>query len=183
MAVSGQWIWYWHFERKPALCIELFSLPKPWVQYILPLVFRMKRKHTKDYIRNLILTLLVIVYRLFEEAANNLNMTALSAFLASLCESSKHQLHKITKTILEEEDFPGEHHNLPVNSLHLYRLQNVLMKVAHSDRPLIHLIKAWSVVSSYLVEVSAHDCLWIDLNIVLMWCILWMELGITVNAM
>ncbi|XP_053398071.1 brefeldin A-inhibited guanine nucleotide-exchange protein 3-like [Mercenaria mercenaria] len=96
------------------------------------------------------------VDRLFEEAANNLNMTSLTAFLASLCESSKHQLHKITKTILEEEDFPGEHHNLPVNSLHLYRLQNVLMKVAHSDRPLIHLIKAWSVVSSYLVESAGH---------------------------
>jgi brefeldin A-inhibited guanine nucleotide-exchange protein 3 len=94
-----------------------------------------------------------LFFRLFEEAANNLNMTSLTAFLASLCESSKHQLHKITRTIMEEEEYPGEHHNLPVNSLHLYRLQNVLMKVVHSDRPLIHLIKAWSVVSSYLVEV------------------------------
>lgn len=96
-------------------------------------------------------------FRLFEEAANNLNMTSLTAFLASLCDSSKQQLHKITRTILEDEDYPGEHHNLPVNSLHLYRLQNVLMKVAHSDRPLIHLIKAWSVVSSYLVEVSTYN--------------------------
>ncbi|XP_060566710.1 brefeldin A-inhibited guanine nucleotide-exchange protein 3-like isoform X2 [Ruditapes philippinarum] len=96
------------------------------------------------------------VDRLFEEAANNLNMTSLTAFLSSLCESSKHQLHKITRTIMEEEEYPGEHHNLPVNSLHLYRLQNVLMKVVHSDRPLIHLIKAWSVVSSYLVESAGH---------------------------
>ena len=52
-------------------------------------------------------------------------------------------------------DLLGEHPHLPVNSLHLYRLQNVLMKVVRSGRPLIHLLKIWSVVSSYLVEVCS----------------------------
>ena len=85
-------------------------------------------------------------------------MTALCEFLGDLCESSKHQLQKISKKQQEDEENAGEYHMLPVNSLHLYRLQYVLMTVAHSDRPLIHLIKAWSVVSGYLVEVRYNLC-------------------------
>lgn len=97
------------------------------------------------------------VDRFFEEAANRLNMSALTAFLISLCECSKHQLNKMSRRLLEEEENPVEHCNLPpVNSLHLYRLQTVLTKVANSHRPLIHLIKAWSGVSSYLVECAGH---------------------------
>lgn len=96
---------------------------------------------------------MLLSFRLFDEAANNLNMTALMGFLSSLCEASKHQLVKLSRKMLETEDHPVEHPVLPVNSLHLYRLQNVLMKVANSDRPLIHIIKAWSMVSAYLVEV------------------------------
>ncbi|XP_052810306.1 brefeldin A-inhibited guanine nucleotide-exchange protein 3-like isoform X2 [Mya arenaria] len=96
------------------------------------------------------------VDRIFEEAASNLNMTALTGFLANLCESSKHQLQKWSKKLLECEDQPGDQPVMPVNSLHLYRLQGVVLKVAHSDRPLIHIVKAWSVVSSYLVESAGH---------------------------
>ena len=95
----------------------------------------------------------MIICRLFEEAADTLSMSALATFLNELCEASKAQLHKINRKLEEEAELPGDHQNLPVNSLHLYRLQNVLMKVVHSERPLIHLLKIWSVVSSYLVEV------------------------------
>mgnify|MGYP000160938164 FL=1 len=96
----------------------------------------------------------IMCSRLFEEAANNLNMEALMGFLSSLCEASKHQLVKMSRKLIETEEHLVEHPLMPVNSLHLYRLQNVLMKVANSERPLIHIIKAWSMVSSYLVEVG-----------------------------
>ena len=99
-------------------------------------------------------------FRLFEEAADKLSMSTLAAFLSELCEASKAQLHRITVKLEEESELSGEHQHLPVNSLHLYRLQNVLMKVAHSGRPLIHLLKIWSVVSSYLVEVKDFKSLY-----------------------
>lgn len=82
-------------------------------------------------------------------------MTALMGFLSSLCEASKQQLVKMNRKMVDSDDLPVDHPPLPVNSRHLYRLQNVLMKVANSDRPLIHIIKAWSMVSAYLVEVIA----------------------------
>ncbi|KAK3577451.1 hypothetical protein CHS0354_032302 [Potamilus streckersoni] len=96
------------------------------------------------------------VDRLFEDAANILNMQALLAFLVELCEASKQQLHKISKKIQEEEELPFAEPHLPVNSLHLYRLQHVLMKIVHSDRPLIHLLRAWITVSLHLVEAAGH---------------------------
>ncbi|KAL3881297.1 hypothetical protein ACJMK2_027752 [Sinanodonta woodiana] len=96
------------------------------------------------------------VDRLFEDAANNLNMKALLAFLVELCEASKQQLHKISKKIQEEEELPFAEPHLPVNSLHLFRLQHVLMKIVHSDRPLIHLLRAWITVSLHLVEAAGH---------------------------
>ena len=94
-----------------------------------------------------------LIFRLFEEAADKLSMSSLATFLSELCEASKAQLHKINRKLDEEVDLPVDHQTLPVNSLHLYRLQNVLMKVVRSQRPLIQLLKIWSVVSSYLVEV------------------------------
>ncbi|KAH3736125.1 hypothetical protein DPMN_042687 [Dreissena polymorpha] len=96
------------------------------------------------------------VDRVFEDAANNLNMRALSGFLSSLCEASKQQLQKLSRKLAELEEHPTDTPITPLNSLHLYRLQSVLIKVAHSNRPLIHIIKAWSVVSAYLVESAGH---------------------------
>jgi len=96
-------------------------------------------------------------YRLFEEAANNLNMTSLLGFLGSLCESSKDQLQQWSRRMTETEAQCGsDRPRMPVNSLHLYRLQAVMLRLANSGRPLIHVIKAWGIVSAYLVEVGAH---------------------------
>jgi hypothetical protein len=53
----------------------------------------------------------------------------------------------------EEGEELMEQPQLPQNALHLYRLQEVLMKIVNSNRPLLHQMRVWSVVSSFLVEV------------------------------
>ncbi|XP_041353818.1 brefeldin A-inhibited guanine nucleotide-exchange protein 3-like isoform X2 [Gigantopelta aegis] len=91
------------------------------------------------------------VDRLFEDAAEKLNLQGLLTFLAELGESSRFQLRRLRSTELEGI---GSWSRLPTNALHLYRLQEVLMKIAHSSRPLLHLVRVWSVVSPYLVEAT-----------------------------
>ncbi|XP_076076319.1 brefeldin A-inhibited guanine nucleotide-exchange protein 3-like isoform X2 [Mytilus galloprovincialis] len=95
------------------------------------------------------------VDRLFEEAAEKLNMSALLEFLSKLCESSQDQLHQM---LMDEEDNEEsvEQPQLPQNALHLYRLQEVLMKIVNSNRPLLHQMRVWSVVSGFLVEAAGH---------------------------
>ncbi|XP_069142688.1 brefeldin A-inhibited guanine nucleotide-exchange protein 3-like isoform X2 [Argopecten irradians] len=95
------------------------------------------------------------VDRLFEDAAQKLNLCAIVNFLSELCESSQHQLNKMVK-LQDDEDSFSDSHQLPTNALHLYRLQEVLMKIVHSDRPLIHLMRTWSTVSTHLVEAAGH---------------------------
>ncbi|XP_060081313.1 brefeldin A-inhibited guanine nucleotide-exchange protein 3-like [Ylistrum balloti] len=95
------------------------------------------------------------VDRLFEDAAQKLNLCAIVNFLSELCEASQHQLNMMVK-LLDDEDSLSDSHQLPTNALHLYRLQEVLMKIVHSDRPLIHLMRTWSTVSTHLVEAAGH---------------------------
>ena len=96
---------------------------------------------------------LFVFFSLFEEAAEKLNLQGLLTFLAELGESSRLQLRKLRNI---ESEGVGSWSRLPTNALHLYRLQEVLMKIAHSSRPLLHLIRVWSVVSPYLVEVTGR---------------------------
>ena len=69
-------------------------------------------------------------------------MKALMGFLTELCRATKVQLSTYSKA------------DMPTNCLHLYRLGDVLMRCMRSQRPLLHLMTAWSVVAPYLVEVS-----------------------------
>ncbi|XP_071113726.1 brefeldin A-inhibited guanine nucleotide-exchange protein 3-like [Haliotis cracherodii] len=89
------------------------------------------------------------VDRIFEDAAEKLNLQALLSFLAELGEASRFQLRKHAGP-----DMDGGFPRLPTNALHLYRLQEVLMKVVHSSRPLQHLVRVWSVISPYLVDAT-----------------------------
>ncbi|KAK7480747.1 hypothetical protein BaRGS_00028008 [Batillaria attramentaria] len=109
---------------------------------------------------------------LFESAARKLNLQALLNFLMELGESSRQQLHHLQHHRSDSNDpaavssllTTGGHHTLmgsqgsrlPTNALHLYRLQEVLMTVVHSSRPLLHLVRVWSAVSPYLVEATGH---------------------------
>uniref|UniRef100_K1PG55 Brefeldin A-inhibited guanine nucleotide-exchange protein 3 n=1 Tax=Magallana gigas TaxID=29159 RepID=K1PG55_MAGGI len=68
---------------------------------------------------------------------------------------SQQQLYGLSRQVPSERGAGGDS-PLPFNALHLYRLQEVLMKVVHSDRPLLHLIHTWTIVSPHLVECAGH---------------------------
>ena len=84
-----------------------------------------------------------ISHRLFESACDQLNMTSLVEFLSELCMASRHQL----RTYQPES-------TAPVSTMHLYRLGDVVLHCVRSDRPLLHIMRLWSVVSVHLVEVG-----------------------------
>ena len=100
------------------------------------------------------------VCSLFEEAASKLNLKALLSFLTELGESSRQQLrhmqhhHSDPSDMLTPDHLAGQGSRLPSNALHLYRLQQALMMVVHSPRPLLHLVRVWAAASPYLVEVG-----------------------------
>ncbi|XP_029652523.1 brefeldin A-inhibited guanine nucleotide-exchange protein 3 isoform X1 [Octopus sinensis] len=95
------------------------------------------------------------VDRLFEDAAQKLNLQALVSFLSELCTASHHQLVQLS-TINDDEEIINVAIKLPTNALLLYRLQEVLMKVLHTGRPLLHLVQAFNAVSTHLVEAAGN---------------------------
>ena len=98
--------------------------------------------------------------RLFEEAANKLNMKALVSFLRELCRASRHQLsaHGPTVTPMTSglDLSQGSQGSLPTTAMHLYRLGDIVMKCIRSGRPLLHIMHVWSVVAPHLVEVRGR---------------------------
>jgi hypothetical protein len=98
------------------------------------------------------------VRSLFEDAARKLTLKALLSFVTELGESSRRQLRHLHHQPLAMPSDPqhpaGQGSRLPTNALHLYRLQQALMTVVHSPRPLLHLVRVWSAASPYLVEVG-----------------------------
>ncbi|KAK7108439.1 hypothetical protein V1264_016181 [Littorina saxatilis] len=105
---------------------------------------------------------------LFENAAKKLNLKALLSFLTELGEASRQQLRYLQHHHGDPADTsnmltpgnpatqPGQGSRLPTNALHLYRLQQALMTVVHSPRPLLHLVRVWAAASPYLVEATGH---------------------------
>lgn len=98
--------------------------------------------------------------RLYENAATKLNLSALLAFLAELCAASQSQLfaqinkkppgHTIFGSLISDAI------ERKVNTLLLYRLGEVMLRCVRSGRPLIHIMKAWSVVAPHFVEVISY---------------------------
>ncbi|XP_077540240.1 brefeldin A-inhibited guanine nucleotide-exchange protein 3 isoform X1 [Haemaphysalis longicornis] len=86
-----------------------------------------------------------LVDRLFDEAASKLNLCALVDFLSELCAASRTQL-------FGRGTASAARH--PV--LLLNRLSEVMMRCARGGRPLVHIMKAWSVVAPHFVEVACH---------------------------
>ena len=93
------------------------------------------------------------VDRLFEHAANTLHLEGLLSFLEALVHASRSQLFGSVTS-------PG---GVSANSqspsysttLHLYRLADVILRSArNTSRPLLHLMRAWTVISPHFVEVS-----------------------------
>ena len=90
------------------------------------------------------------VRRLFEDAVTKLNQTSLANFLSELCSASRQQLPSYTRAHLSAGDVAVTSLG---NALLLNRLGDVMLRVMRSERPLLQLMKCWSVVSPHLVEV------------------------------
>lgn len=86
-----------------------------------------------------------LVDRLFDEAAGKLNLCALVDFLSELCAASRTQLFSRGASLTARR---------PV--LLLNRLSEVMLRCARGGRPLVHIMKAWSVVAPHFVEVACH---------------------------
>lgn len=100
------------------------------------------------------------VDRLFEHAANTLHLEGLLSFLEALVYASKTQL--FGSIVDKSSNSPG---GVPVSSngqtpsfsttLHLYRLADVILRSArNTSRPLLHLMRAWTVIAPHFVEVG-----------------------------
>ncbi|XP_071438715.1 brefeldin A-inhibited guanine nucleotide-exchange protein 3 [Hetaerina americana] len=117
-----------------------------------------------QYAAKVICVLSQQVDRLFDDAALKLNLQALSSFLTELCATSQAQLfsQRITKTntrsrfwwrplfIKNKESETGG------NMLLLSRIGDVMLKCVKSGRPLIHIMKVWSVVGPHFMEAACH---------------------------
>ncbi|KAM8851468.1 brefeldin A-inhibited guanine nucleotide-exchange protein 3 isoform 1-T1 [Synchiropus picturatus] len=98
--------------------------------------------------------------RLFEDASMKLNLVSLISFLQQLRKASQSQLFD---SVNETGDYslamPGEARSTLEHrsALHLFRLgESMLRIVRNPNRPLLHKMRAWSVVAPHLVEAACH---------------------------
>ncbi|XP_053189544.1 LOW QUALITY PROTEIN: brefeldin A-inhibited guanine nucleotide-exchange protein 3 [Scomber japonicus] len=98
--------------------------------------------------------------RLFEEAATKLNLVGLVGFLQQLRKASQCQLFdSITETGDYSLAMPGEAKSTSDrrSALHLFRLGEAMLRIVRNkNRPLLHMMRAWSVVAPHLVEAACH---------------------------
>ncbi|KAK2577178.1 hypothetical protein KPH14_003335 [Odynerus spinipes] len=112
-----------------------------------------------DYAAKIICVLSQQVDRLFEDAALKLNLKALCLFLTALCRASKAQLFKTTDGLKDNKRFwwrrskPRENE---LNVLLLTRLGEVMLKCVKSGRPLIHIMRVWSILGPHFMEAACH---------------------------
>ena len=100
--------------------------------------------------------------RLFDDAANKLNLHSLMGFMSELCFCSHKELITIlprnkgtsTRSKKSAQIMP----DLSVHSRLLYpRLVDVMLKCVRSGRPMIHLVMAWAIVGPHLMEVRDRE--------------------------
>ncbi|OWK01932.1 hypothetical protein Celaphus_00019029 [Cervus elaphus hippelaphus] len=108
-----------------------------------------------------VLTLSTQADRLFEDATDKLNLMALGGFLYQLKKASQSQLfHSVTETVDYSLAMPGEVKSTQdrKSALHLFRLGDAMLRIVRSRaRPLLHVMRCWSLVAPHLVEVSALE--------------------------
>lgn len=97
--------------------------------------------------------------RLFEEAALKLNLSALMNFVKDLCATSHQQLFSRVpnserynkwwklKAASKMNNIKSDH------SLFLSRINQVMLKCIRSGRPLLHIMKVWSIIGPHYIEV------------------------------
>lgn len=112
-----------------------------------------------DYAAKIVCVLSQQVDRLFEDAALKLNLKALCLFLTALCRASKDQLFKSADSSKDSKKFwwrktkPREEE---LNVLLLSRLGEVMLKCVKSGRPLIHIMRIWSILGPHFMEAACH---------------------------
>uniref|UniRef100_A0A3P8UM47 ARFGEF family member 3 n=1 Tax=Cynoglossus semilaevis TaxID=244447 RepID=A0A3P8UM47_CYNSE len=98
--------------------------------------------------------------RLFEDAASKLNLVGLVFFLQQLRKASQSQLFdSVTETGDYSLAMPGEAKSTLEHrsALHLFRLGEAMLRIVRNrNRPLLHKMRAWSVVAPHLVEAACH---------------------------
>ncbi|XP_030626425.1 brefeldin A-inhibited guanine nucleotide-exchange protein 3 [Chanos chanos] len=98
--------------------------------------------------------------RLFEDAACKLNLVGLVGFLHQLRKASQSQLFdSVTETGDYSLAMPGEAKSTQDrrSALHLFRLGETMLRIAkNKSQPLLHMMRAWSVVAPHLVEAACH---------------------------
>ncbi|NXG29365.1 BIG3 protein, partial [Dromaius novaehollandiae] len=111
-------------------------------------------------IMNFSIRLCRFAYRLFEDATDKLNSMALAGFLYQLKKASQSQLfHSVTDTVDYSLAMPGEVKSTQDrrSALHLFRLGDAMLRIVRSkSRPLLHLMRCWSLVAPHLVEAACH---------------------------
>lgn len=96
---------------------------------------------------------------LFADASERLNMPSLCQFLKSLCRASREQLYRSNtnkkgkKTWWLGRPWKIKNQSLPL-SLLLHRVGEITLKVFRSSRPLLHILKVWSISGPHLMDVS-----------------------------
>jgi len=116
-------------------------------------------------------TYICICFRIFDDAALKLNLQALTSFLAALVAASQVQLFSTLSQHVGSSSNAGSvklwwprRTQSPRGStgplsggsqlLLLHRVGDVMLKTVRSGRPLIHVMRAWSVVGPHLMEVN-----------------------------
>uniref|UniRef100_A0A8C4LXK5 ARFGEF family member 3 n=1 Tax=Equus asinus asinus TaxID=83772 RepID=A0A8C4LXK5_EQUAS len=98
--------------------------------------------------------------RLFEDATDKLNLMALGSFLHQLKKASQSQLFRsVTDTVDYSLAMPGEVKSTQdrKSALHLFRLGDAMLRIVRSrSRPLLHVMRCWSLVAPHLVEAACH---------------------------
>ncbi|XP_017549643.1 brefeldin A-inhibited guanine nucleotide-exchange protein 3 isoform X3 [Pygocentrus nattereri] len=98
--------------------------------------------------------------RLFEDAVSKLNLVGLVGFLHQLRKASQSQLFdSVTETGDYSLAMPGEAKSTQEkrSALHLFRLGEAMLRIVRNkSRPLLHMMRAWSVVAPHLVEAACH---------------------------
>ena len=104
------------------------------------------------------------VDNLFDMAATTLPIGAFRAFLCALIEASHQQLYgkenrfvNLDLTQQQDNDLIQQQ-MISMSTLHLYHICDVMLRCArNTNRPLLHIMEAWSIISSHLVEVCSRN--------------------------
>ena len=109
------------------------------------------------------------VDNLFETASNTLSLNALLEFLKSLITASQKQLFEKSKvkigTELQNGGYESYQSYIPMNTLHLYHICDVMLRCSRNQhRTLLHIMKAWNLVSPHMVEVCQYIFMFLRKN-------------------